>query len=74
MLTIFGKNNCKWCERAKELAVEHKIEYEYRNVEENVQFLLELSALNPTAKTLPQIYMAGLLIGGCTDFEQWLNQ
>jgi glutaredoxin 1 len=68
MITIYSKNNCGWCTKAKELAetLGHRIEY--RNVDTNVQFILELSALKPDVKTLPQIWWDDRYIGGYTDF------
>jgi glutaredoxin 1 len=68
MITIYAKDNCKWCTLAKELAENRKLTYEYRNVNENYQFLVELASLKPNVKTLPQIWWGDRHIGGYTDF------
>lgn len=68
MITIYAKNNCKWCALAKELVESRGLKFEYRNVDENFQFLIELSALKPDTKTLPQIWWDDRYIGGYTDF------
>lgn len=68
MITIYAKNNCKWCTAAKELAEDRNLNYEYRNVDVNIQFIFELSALMPGVKTLPQIWWDDRYIGGYTDF------
>jgi len=68
MITIYAKNNCKWCTLAKDLAESRGLSYEYRNVDDNFQFLLELSSLKPDVKTLPQIWWDDKHVGGYTDF------
>jgi glutaredoxin 1 len=68
MITIYAKNNCKWCTLAKDLAESRGLSYEYRNVDDNFQFLLELSSLKPDVKTLPQIWWNDKHVGGYTDF------
>lgn len=68
MIIIYAKDNCKWCTLAKELTENRKLNYEYRNVDENYQFLVELASLKPNVKTLPQIWWDDRHIGGYTDF------
>ena len=68
MITIYAKNNCKWCTAAKELAESRNLTYDYRNVDNDFQFMLELSSLKPDVKTLPQIWWDNKHIGGYTDF------
>ena len=70
MITIYAKNNCSWCTKAKKLAEDINIRHEYRNVDTNVQFIIELSALKPDAKTLPQIWWNDRYIGGYTEFAR----
>jgi glutaredoxin 1 len=68
MITIYAKNNCKWCTLAKDLAESRGLSCDYRNVDDNFQFLLELSSLKPDVKTLPQIWWNDKHVGGYTDF------
>jgi glutaredoxin 1 len=68
MITIYAKNDCKWCTLAKDLAESRGLSYEYRNVDDDFQFLLELSSLKPDVKTLPQIWWNDKHVGGYTDF------
>ena len=70
MITIYEKNNCGWCTMAKELAERINHKHEYRNVDTNVQFILELSSLKPDVKTLPQIWWDNRYIGGYMDFAR----
>lgn len=64
MLTIYGKNSCSWCEKAKELAESRNIQYEYLNVDEDPQHLITLHEIKPDAKSVPQIWWHGRYIGG----------
>jgi glutaredoxin len=68
VITIYAKNSCKWCTAAKELADSRSLIYDYRNVDDNFQFMLELASLKPDVKTLPQIWWNDRYIGGYTDF------
>jgi glutaredoxin len=63
MITIYGTSICKWCERAKELATQYSLEWEFRNVEHE-HFYEELKELQPSFKTVPQIFWDGRYIGG----------
>jgi glutaredoxin len=68
VITIYGKNKCAWCVAAKELAESRSLTYDYRNVDTDFQFMLELSTLKPDVKTLPQIWWDDKYVGGYTDF------
>ena len=68
MITIYGTTTCKWCKAAVSLAEARELQYEYRLIDENEQFYVELKALKPEAKTVPQIWWDNRYIGGYTDF------
>jgi glutaredoxin len=68
MITIYAKNNCKWCTLAKELAENRNLPYKYLNTEEDVEHIFELMSIKPDTKTLPQIWWDSRYIGGYADF------
>ena len=70
MITIYGTQSCKWCNAAIALAEAKGFQYEYRGVDLNEQFYIELKALKPDMKTVPQIWWDNRYIGGYTDFAQ----
>lgn len=70
MITIYGTQTCKWCKAATALAEAHNLKYEYRSVDLNEQFYIELKALKPDMKTVPQIWWDNRYIGGYSDFAQ----
>lgn len=66
MITIYGKENCSYCEQAKAILDLQNIPYEYKELGKD--FTREdVLALNPSARTFPQIFDDGRLIGGYND-------
>lgn len=68
MITIYGKNNCIFCDRAKALADAMRFVYEYKNVETEVGTMDELLLRNPGARSAPQIWWDDRYIGGFDQF------
>ena len=67
MITIYGKENCPWCAKAKSLAEQYQLTYDYIDigVPENRE---ELFKRHPMTKTVPQIWWHKRHIGGYEDF------
>jgi glutaredoxin len=59
MITIYGGAGCPWCERAKALAEDTGLKYEYKDVKQDTQARSEFDELFPTARTIPQIMWNG---------------
>jgi thioredoxin reductase (NADPH) len=70
---IYTKSNCSYCEMAKQYFDSQNIEYSLHDVE-NVETFKELLNRNPSARTMPQIFINDQLIGGYTDLIEWLKQ
>ena len=70
---IYTKSNCSYCEMAKQFFDSQNIEYTLHDVE-NVETFNELLNRNPSARTMPQIFINDQLIGGYTDLIEWLKQ
>ena len=71
MVTIYGKDACPWCDRARELCEQYNILYDYKSVDDRFEgpaYLLELKHLAQesglTFKTVPQIWWNNKYIGG----------
>ena len=76
---IFGRPGCPYCVRAKQLAeqlTEERDDFEFRYVDINVAGLtkddLAAKAGKPVT-TVPQIFLVGQHIAGCTDFEDYAS-
>ena len=71
-VVIYGKPNCVYCDKAKQLATAKDCEVEY------LTFVKDFGAkdmfdLFPNARTFPQIVVDGKAIGGYTELEKILN-
>lgn len=68
MLIIYGNELCSYCRRAKKLADQYHLSYEWKDtdIQENHN---ELKKLKPESKTIPQIWWNGNYIGGYDDLS-----
>jgi len=69
---VWSKDACPFCVQAKALLESRGIDYEERNVmhEWTKEQLLEAV---PTARTLPQIFLDDVYIGGFTELRKQLQ-
>lgn len=72
MYTIYGRENCKFCDLAKELLEELGHEYEYNDVMKDTQQQAILLEKIPDVRTVPQIFLGDRHIGGYTELKQEL--
>ena len=80
MFEIYGRDNCIWCDRAKNLLDEYNYNWYYMSIEgeENFQFRNEFKVFFPGAKSVPQIRFEWKEdvyenIGGYTELVEWLK-
>lgn len=72
MVIIYGKPNCIYCERAKNLLSGLMIQYEYKDISDpNIRD--ELLDLVPAAKTVPQIWVGDSYIGGYIELVDYIS-
>ena len=69
---VWSKNDCPYCEQAKNLLKIKDIEYEERNIN-NGWTKEQLLESVPTARSVPQIFIDGKLIGGFTELKKHLG-
>jgi glutaredoxin len=69
---VWSKNQCPFCDQAKALLNAKGIEYEERNVQKDWTKEQLLEAV-PTARTVPQVFIDGKLIGGFTELRAHLQ-
>ena len=65
---VWSKNQCPFCDQAKNLLKMKGIEYEERNMSKDWTKEQLLEAV-PTARTVPQIFLDGKLIGGFNELK-----
>ena len=69
---IYTKKACPACVRAKRLLTEHG--YEFNEILVTKQTKHKLLERVPEAKTVPQIFMNEVHIGGCDDLQRYLKE
>lgn len=70
---IYGRENCLYCSKAKELSEANGIPFDWVDVTEGDR-KQELLALVPNAKTVPQIFVNGVHVGGFTEYEEYVTE
>jgi glutaredoxin 3 len=61
---VWSKNNCGYCVMAKNLLKNQGVEFEERNISQGPWTREQLLEAVPHARTLPQVFLDGNLIGG----------
>jgi len=69
---IWSKYHCPYCDQAKALLTQKGIEFEEKKIGDGYTKEELLEAI-PTARTVPQIFLDGTLIGGFTELRAHLN-
>lgn len=69
---VWSKYNCPFCDQAKNLLKLKGIEFEERKIGDGYTREDLLEAV-PTARTVPQIFLDGELVGGFTELKEKLN-
>lgn len=78
MYTLYGKEDCSYCQRAKDLLDSKGIEYTYVDVRENDANLTEMmnrcQRVGFTPRIVPQIFTSeGNYVGGYTELHTKLT-
>lgn len=70
---VWSKDQCPYCDQAKNLLKLKKIEFEERNISRGNWTKEQLLEQIPNARTLPQIFLDDVLVGGFTDLKKKLE-
>ena len=73
--TVFTKDSCPWCYKAKKLLGDHNIEYEEIHIPRDLtrEEFYAIVESNDTTKTVPKIFRDGVLIGGYSELADWID-
>jgi len=72
MIEIYGKPQCPFCDKAKNLCETRGFKYTYKSLGTDYT-REELMEQFPNARTVPQIVINGNKIGGYDQFTQYLD-
>jgi len=73
MIEIYGKPQCPFCEKAKNLCESRNLAYIYKTLE--VDYTREeLLEQFPNARTVPQIVVHGNKIGGYNELVNYIDE
>lgn len=66
MITIYGKSGCGYCTKAKDIALQYNLKYEYLDVG-ITDNMFDLKLKLPDVTSVPQIWWDNRHIGGYRD-------
>ena len=69
---VWSKYHCPYCDQAKALLSQRGIEFEEKKIGDGYTREDLLEAV-PTARTVPQIFLDGELVGGFTELKKRLE-
>lgn len=77
MITIYGKENCTFCEQAKTLCKSKGVDFEYLQLGINFErdeFIQRMQdTYNVIPRTMPQIIHDGVYVGGFQELKTKLD-
>jgi glutaredoxin 3 len=66
-VTVYSGPNCPYCVKAKALLQKKNVEYTDFNVKEDFEKLGEMMQRTGGSKSIPQIFINGIHVGGCDE-------
>ena len=70
---LWSKYDCPYCDQAKALLTSKKIQFEEKKIGDGYTKEELLEAV-PTARSVPQIFLDGELVGGFTELRKKLTE
>lgn len=73
LTTVWSKDNCPYCDQAKTLLTQRRIQFEEKKIGHGYtkeQLLEEV----PTARSVPQIIINGKSIGGFIELKRYIEE
>jgi glutaredoxin len=70
-VVVWSKDHCPYCVNAKNLLDSKGIKYEERNISHGEWTREQLLEAVPNARTVPQIFIDGVLIGGYDQLREY---
>ena len=71
-ITVWGQSNCQYCDMAKRLLDAKGLAYEYKAITD-INSKKEFFEVTKGARSVPQIFVDGKLIGGYEQLKALIN-
>ena len=72
-VNIIGRKNCVWCRKARKLAREVADHVNYKDLDAPANAQLRRWFEVENIKTVPQIFVDGIHVGGYEEFETYVR-
>lgn len=79
-LTIYGKEMCEWCDKAKEICHQYGFEFDYYAIDDRFEGEANFASLkqraldeNLSIKTVPAIWHMNNFIGGYNELMSYIE-
>lgn len=73
MIYIYGKEGCSYCVKAKTLCENYNLAHEYIEIGKDISREALMEEF-PNAKTVPQIVVNGLKVGGYDQLVKYIEE
>ena len=73
-VSIYTKDNCIWCDRAKILLDSKKISFNEIDLSDDSERLKFYEKIGDNVKTVPQVFIDDKRIGGFQDLKVFLDE
>ncbi len=74
-VTIFGREGCGFCQRAKQLAEDRNLSFKYIDIHiEGISKADLEKTIGKPVETVPQIFVGNTHIGGFTEFNEMVEK
>jgi len=73
-VVVWSRDKCFYCQMAKNILELKGIEFEERNISLNKWSRADMLEAVPEAKTVPQIFIDDVYIGGFAELQQHLKE
>ncbi len=70
---IYTKNQCIWCDRAKDLLNSHSIDFKEFDLSNDAERVKFYKNIGENVKSVPQVFINNTRVGGYQELKAWLN-
>lgn len=73
MIEIYGRDDCGYCDKAKNMLTQRNISFKYIKLKEDIT-IDEFREKFPDQRTVPVVVVSGIKLGGYSELAQYLEE